>query len=342
MRVTVVNELFTNRRRMRCSLALVVLMSSTYALAQVPSTLDPARIGGNLETQPLQRRTQYSISLPRVEDGVVPEGASGVTFVFGGVRIEGAAVLPEAKLLADWPHKAGDTVRVDEIFALAESISQAYREAGYALSFAMVPQQQIDGGVFRIQVVEGFVERVVIKGDLSEAVRADMQAFADRILASRPLRTADLERYLLLINDMPGVTASGVLSPAAVEAGAVLTLEAAHEPVAGSVGYNSFMPDTLGTHVLEASGGMQGVLTGSGSVSLTVRRSLMPDAYLGVSGDASVGIGTEGLRVGVSGLWSRIDPRDILLDVIDYKGSLVSAQLYGFYRSSVAVKRICP
>lgn len=331
MRVTVVNELFTNRRRMRCSLALVVLMSSTYALAQVPSTLDPARIGGNLETQPLQRRTQYSISLPRVEDGVVPEGASGVTFVFGGVRIEGAAVLPEAKLLADWPHKAGDTVRVDEIFALAESISQAYREAGYALSFAMVPQQQIDGGVFRIQVVEGFVERVVIKGDLSEAVRADMQAFADRILASRPLRTADLERYLLLINDMPGVTASGVLSPAAVEAGAVLTLEAAHEPVAGSVGYNSFMPDTLGTHVLEASGGMQGVLTGSGSVSLTVRRSLMPDAYLGVSGDASVGIGTEGLRVGVSGLWSRIDPRDILLDVIDYKGSLVSAQLYGFY-----------
>ncbi|WP_323130099.1 ShlB/FhaC/HecB family hemolysin secretion/activation protein [Sinorhizobium medicae] len=57
----------------------------------------------------------------------------------------------------------------------------------------------------------------------------------------------------------------------------------------------------------------------------------MPDAYLGVSGDASVGIGTEGLRVGVSGLWSRIDPRDILLDVIDYKGSLVSAQLYGFY-----------
>ncbi|WP_457660303.1 POTRA domain-containing protein [Sinorhizobium medicae] len=112
--------------------------------------------------------------------------------------------MPEAKLLADWPHKAGDTVRVDEIFALAESISQAYREAGYALSFAMVPQQQIDGGVFRIQVVEGFVERVVIKGDLSEAVRADMQAFADRILASRPLRTADLERYLLLINDMPG------------------------------------------------------------------------------------------------------------------------------------------
>ena len=41
-----------------------------------------------------------------------------------------------------------------------------------------------------------------------------LAAYADKIRNSRPLSAEDMERYLLLIDDLPGISSEAVLSPA--------------------------------------------------------------------------------------------------------------------------------
>jgi hemolysin activation/secretion protein len=91
-------------------------------------------------------------------------------------------------------------------------MSAEYRARGYLLSTVVVPVQRIADGRVRLEAVEGFVSTVRVEGD---AVRSGLiDAQRRQLLAHKPARTADLERFLLLLNDLPGITAQGVLRPA--------------------------------------------------------------------------------------------------------------------------------
>src|SRR5690606_20332695 len=118
----------------------------------------------------------------------------------------------------------GLEVTLADVFELVNGITRRYAEAGYALSIAVLPAQRIEGGVVTIAVVEGFIDEIHFTGDaLVDEHGVDsryIRGYAERLRASRPLRTADLERYLLLINDLPGVTARATLRASSTVPGA--------------------------------------------------------------------------------------------------------------------------
>jgi hemolysin activation/secretion protein len=90
----------------------------------------------------------------------------------------------------------------------------------------VVPAQEIENGKVEIRVVEGYVAHVIFKG--SDDRPDILRATGERITDVRPVRVADLERYLLLLNDLPGATVTSVLQPAADQTGAadlVITIE---------------------------------------------------------------------------------------------------------------------
>jgi hemolysin activation/secretion protein len=69
---------------------------------------------------------------------------------------------------------------------------------------------------------------VTVQGDTSPV----LVAYGEKLRASRPLKADDLERYLLLANELPGVTVRSVLEPSANVPGASnLTLVAVEKPV---------------------------------------------------------------------------------------------------------------
>ena len=47
--------------------------------------------------------------------------------------------------------------RDGELFDFANAITRAYAQAGYALSFAVVPEHTIEDGAVTVRVIEGFV-----------------------------------------------------------------------------------------------------------------------------------------------------------------------------------------
>ena len=99
-----------------------------------------------------------------------------------------------------------------------------YRADGYILSKAVVPPQKIEDGVVQIDVIEGFVDNVAIQGQV-RGPRKLLNKYRKALLRSRPLKATDLERYLLLVDDLPGVSVKSVLTPSKFKQGATnLTL----------------------------------------------------------------------------------------------------------------------
>ena len=78
-----------------------------------------------------------------------------------------------------------------------------YRSAGFHLSRAIVPPQDISGGSVRIQVIEGSITDA--RSERRGAEEFGVRPMLDPVLAEHPSRLATLERQLLLINGRPGV-----------------------------------------------------------------------------------------------------------------------------------------
>lgn len=310
-------------------------LSATNAFAQsntAPPTVDPNRLRDNLEN-PTEPKPAPRRLLQGVPDQDAPALAGKTRFVWRGFRFEGAEALSPAELQRAWQHAEGSTVSLVDVFAFANAITRAYGKAGYALAFGVVPEQQIQDGIVRIRVVEGFIDKIVYTGDrLPRGLfgrRGPIARMAARIKASRPLKTADLERYLLLMNDLPGVTAQATLSPSPeTVGGSILTLRVTRRRLAADYGYNSYMPKLLGTHVVGGSVDVNGILTGSDRARVGAYKSITSDAYWSVSGDYSTQLGANGLVIGVSALHSSTRPQSELLRVLRYTGRASSARVY--------------
>ncbi len=111
---------------------------------------------------------------------------------------------------------------MQRVYDIAAEMTAKYRDAGYVLSSVVVPAQAITDGRVSLTAVEGYLSSVAIEGDTGrrDGMLAKIQA---DLGAERPLRLATLERNLLLLNDLPGMTAQGVLQRSATEPGGLRT-----------------------------------------------------------------------------------------------------------------------
>ena len=117
-------------------------------------------------------------------------------------------------------------------------MTRLYRNDGYILSQVVVPAQSIRDGVVRLDAVEGHVANTRVEG-LVRAPRDLVEAHLERIRDARPLNAEVLERALLLINDLAGVTARATLSPSAQPGASDLTISFAETPRTVTLGLNN-------------------------------------------------------------------------------------------------------
>lgn len=161
----------------------------------------------------------------------VPPGAEKVRFVLRAIVVKGATVYSGEALQALYADLIGTEISVARLFELAEQIQRKYRDDGYFLARVIVPPQTASNGVFELQVIEGYISGVRIEGDVGW-VKPRIQAYLDRITHIRPVREQDVDRYLLLINDIAGVQAFGVLRRSQEGlGGSELVLRAERKPV---------------------------------------------------------------------------------------------------------------
>src|SRR5512134_3621957 len=181
-----------------------------------------------------------------------PAGADQVRFVLAAVQIDGATVYPPAELRTAYADLLGTEITLARVYELAAALTRKYRNDGYVLSQVVVPEQAIRAGAVRLQAIEGYVASVRIEGEVL-GPRADLDAHLDRIRASRPLRAADLERSLLLVNELAGVTARATLSPSAEPGASDLTIDVSQRRARGAIGLTNRGSKSLGPWRVDAS-----------------------------------------------------------------------------------------
>lgn len=168
-------------------------------------------------------------------------------FILSAVAVQGAAHIDPAALAATWRGEVGRSVSTQDILAIANRIATLYSKDGFALVSVQVPKQDFAGGVARIDVTEGYVGAVTIEGNTKGAKLGLLKSYAAAIIADRPLRRPTLERYILLMNDIPGLKVGSSFEPIPGQPGvARLHLRILRSPVQGGLALTSQGINTLG------------------------------------------------------------------------------------------------
>ncbi|MEA3013131.1 MAG: hypothetical protein QOD42_1676 [Sphingomonadales bacterium] len=172
------------------------------AAAQTPvDQADPAVVEEQLQANERQPQSAHDTVLPAVparRDAVAPSEI----VVAGAIRIDGATELPPAAFARAIEPYLGRPLGPDDLRALTRDVAAVARAAGFGLATAWIPSQSLVAGVLRVVVDEGRIDAVEVEGSGREAVERRLAPLA----TGRPLRTAELERQLLLAGDLAGIS----------------------------------------------------------------------------------------------------------------------------------------
>ena len=235
------------RANLWLSIGLLGLAFVGQAFAELPTIPDAGSIM-RIQPRPLipAPSAQPPLSIPQPS---APSAKQGGKLTPREWKIAGATLIPEAELKTQINDYLGRELSVQELWEAAQKLAMYYREQGYLVR-AWLPEQEIRNGVVEIRVVEGKFDEVNVI-DNQGVISADRAK--ETVLTAQGkgeiLRLDDLERGVLLLNDMPGVSATPTLKQGAVSGTSALDLKIESRPtVNGILDYANAGINSVGEH----------------------------------------------------------------------------------------------
>ncbi len=183
---------------------LVFLGSCATAVGAVPDAGQILRDQPQLPeaSAPAPLTPQEAPSAPSRQTGGVPVDVRAIRFT----GYEGLATEAELQTaVAAWN---GRTITGAELQDATAAVTTLLRQKGFLLARAYLPRQDVTAGTVEIAIVQAKVDGAVgiRRGEGSRISETRLQSLATAAVApDQPLQEQDLERALLLINDLPGV-----------------------------------------------------------------------------------------------------------------------------------------
>lgn len=303
----------------RCAFvaALLATLSSWSAFAQAPSKIlnpqaaPPAVRPGAIEAQyKVDLKPDFS-GAPAVMSPYEPDqpaNAADIVFRLQSVAIDGGGALPPEKIESFYRGLIGQEIKLTAVFDIAREITRAYAEAGYPLSLAYVPVQEIENGAVSIRIVEGYIGEINIVGAPSKAEKY-LRALGEKLKHERPLRQKTLERYLLLANRLPGLNVTGVFERAASpDSGVSMTLKVDQKRLSISAGVNNRASEAVGRRQFYGRLGVNSLLTGSDDFSFAAVQSFELDELTYFASSYGTVLNAEGLALQIKATRSEAAP----------------------------------
>ena len=206
------------------TLAISILLSggSFDQAQQVTGPADPSRAADRIIEESLIPQGGPNIRIKKLSLQKAPAGADKIMFNFAGLQMSGVGVYNEDDLSGIYQNQIGNEISLADLYAIANQITSKYRRDGYVLTQVIVPPQTIDNGIAQLQVVEGFIDNITVEGgEENPTALKVIKDYARQISSNgQPLNINEMERQLLLINDLPGVMARSIISPSQSTRGA--------------------------------------------------------------------------------------------------------------------------
>ncbi len=306
-------------------LSLSILGLSRHAYGQtVPSPLPHSM---ERSTQ-LPDRPRSRIRAPfKVERPNPSSSTNDPTFPVEQVQIDGPTGLSLGELSALTSPFSGRLVRLSELMDLADQISNLYAERGYALTVAIVPVQTVIDGVVHLTVIEGSIDQIDVefkhKLSVSRATRiaTSVRKRLRPVVRSGPVRTYDLERSILGIDGLSGISPSVIIRPSRMVEGAadlLVVVDTKALEVEATVD-NRIRPE-FGTEQAVLSASANSLALIGDRLDLSYRRSRIDGAYDYRSVGYSVPIGNSMSRAHLNLSEAKTQAAKGFLKALEFEG----------------------
>ena len=218
------------------------------------------------------------------------------------VRVEGVTVYPPEAIAPLYADLVGATVPRTRLDAVVEELQTKYRTDGYILTVVRSEIRSVNGRqVFVLRAIEGYISTVKLDGDIGPAGTL-VYEFLEHLTSIRPVNNADLERYLLLSQDIPGVSVRAVLRRA-TEPGAVeLVAQLSRKPVSVLAQYDNLGSNEAGPNEMLLRGSTNSFTRFGEQFEAIFFNTFNREQLFGQI-NASTFLGSDGLRL--AGYWGR-------------------------------------
>ena len=189
------------------------------------------------DTSPRAPVALPEIDVPVDKDVKLPDG---VTVTVREFKFTGNTAFDSETLAAIVDSAVGNQMALPDLLAEVRKITRHYRANGYVVARAYLPAQEVSNGLITIGVLEGTVGNVSVDGEpkLPGYVTG---GYVDSLRSSGVLRAGELERPILLLNDLPGVSARATLSPGDATGSTDVEIVTEKTPVVtGSIDLNNY------------------------------------------------------------------------------------------------------
>lgn len=221
---------------------------------------DASRIEKRFEKPPEPKSTLQPLVFP-IDEKLPPAQAEALRFTLKELTIKGNTAFSAEELAPLYAQLVGKEVTLLDIYKLRDAITAKYGNAGFGLSKAILPEQRIQAeGLVRIDVIEGFIDEVIIEG--ASAEQQEFLSYAiEKIKAERPFKADTLERYLLLANDRFAIKVTSTMKQSdKTPAASTLILKVEPAPkLEGGASLDNRGTDAVGTNQLNANFAVNGL-----------------------------------------------------------------------------------
>ncbi len=226
-----------------------------------------------------------------------PEFAA-IRFTLTRVEFSGGQPIDSAILDASWRDLVGTEVPVSAICDIRDRAATMLRAKGY-LAAIRVPEQTIEGGVVKLDILAARLARVQVRGDAG--ANEELLARYLAKLEDQPVfNLVEAERALLLAREIPGLDARLTLRPSAVAGEVIGEVIVRRTPILVDFNAQNFGTKDVGPLGLVSRVRFNG-LTGMGdqtSASFYVSGDLREQRILQLGHEMR--LGGDGLRLGVN------------------------------------------
>ncbi|MEY3635160.1 MAG: hypothetical protein RLZZ61_1570 [Pseudomonadota bacterium] len=180
--------------------------------SEARAQLQPDNAGAQIlrQTEP-QAIPQQSVKVRPEVTVVEPTKAEGPAIVVSGFSFDGNNVFTADVLAPVLQRFVGQGLTLAELQYAADLIGKFYQDKSY-VARAVVPEQDVVGGIVRIQIVESRLDKVEIDESAGGSDHERMQAFVGAGLKPGDnVNLRRIERGTLLLNQLPGTDYQTVL-----------------------------------------------------------------------------------------------------------------------------------
>lgn len=316
----------------RAGLAGLAALCSASAAAQVSgvplnrSDLVPP------QQRSAERQTTLSIDgdLVRAPCALDQPQYADLKFTLKGARFAGSERVRDVALDAAYASYLEREVPVAALCDIRARANALLRSAGY-LASVEIPEQSLAGGVPQFVVVLGRLTAIRVRGDAGPSERL-VERILRKLTLADVFNTNEAERYLLLADDLPGLSVRLSLRPAAGgEPGDLLgEIAVLRDRAALDFNVQNFGSDAVGRFGGLLRGELYN-LTGMGDrTGITVFSTLEFVEQQTVQLSHDFRVGGEGLRIGTQLTYSNSNP-DIALPGFSLEAETVFASLSASY-----------